>query len=70
MGQSAYHIYSTFTKPYLVVEKIIFQHQTSSDDLAITKKIKAACQTVDIAFHDHVIVTSEGFSSFADNGVL
>ena len=44
--------------------------QPSSDDLAITKKIKAACQTVDIAFHDHVIVTSEGFYSFSDHGVI
>jgi len=44
--------------------------QPSSDDLAITKKIKAACQTVDIAFHDHVIVTSEGFYSFSDLGVI
>jgi hypothetical protein len=70
MRQSAYHVYTTFTKPYLVVEKIIFQHQTSSDDLAITKKIKAACQTVDIAFHDHLILTSTGYYSFADNGVL
>jgi len=44
--------------------------QPSSDDLAITKKIKAACQTVDIAFHDHLILTSTGCYSFADNGVL
>ena len=42
----------------------------SQDDLSITKKIKAACETVDIVLHDHVIVTSEGFYSFADNGVL
>ena len=44
--------------------------QPSSDDLAITKKIKAACETVDITLHDHVIVTSEGFYSLADHGVL
>ena len=44
--------------------------QPSQDDLSITKKIKAACETVDITLHDHVIVTSEGFYSFADNGVL
>jgi len=42
----------------------------SQDDLQITKKIKSACQTVDISLHDHVIVTSEGFYSFADHGVL
>ena len=44
--------------------------QPSQDDLSITKKIKAACETVDITLHDHVIVTSEGYYSFADNGVL
>ena len=42
----------------------------SSDDINITKRIKQACDTVDIAFHDHVIVTSEGFYSFADHGLL
>ena len=44
--------------------------QPSQDDLSITKKIKAACETVDITLHDHVIVTSEGFYSLADHGVL
>ena len=42
----------------------------SQDDLSITKKIKAACETVDIVLHDHLIVTSIGYYSFADNGVL
>ncbi|MEE8186098.1 MAG: JAB domain-containing protein [Nitrososphaerales archaeon] len=42
----------------------------SGDDMTITKRIKAACETVDIAFHDHLIVTSEGFYSFADHGLL
>ncbi len=44
--------------------------QPSSDDLAITKKIKAACETVDVTLHDHVIVTSEGYYSIADHGLL
>jgi DNA repair protein RadC len=44
--------------------------QPSSDDLAITKKIKDACKTVDIVLHDHLIVTSTGYYSFADKGVL
>ena len=44
--------------------------QPSSDDLAITKKIKDACKTVDITLHDHVIVTSKGWYSFADHGVI
>ena len=42
----------------------------SQDDLSITKKIKTACETVDIVLHDHLIVTSIGYYSFADNGVL
>lgn len=44
--------------------------QPSRDDINITNKIKAACLTVDIALHDHIIVSSEGFYSFADNGIL
>ena len=42
----------------------------SQDDLQITKKIKSACQTIDISLHDHLIVTSEGFYSFSDHGVI
>ncbi|MCH7762963.1 MAG: DNA repair protein RadC [Candidatus Marinimicrobia bacterium] len=41
----------------------------SQDDLQITKKIRLACETVEIALHDHVIVTSEGYYSFADHGI-
>ena len=44
--------------------------QPSQDDLSITKKIKAACETVDIVFHDHLIVSSTGYYSLADNGLL
>ena len=44
--------------------------QPSQDDLSITKKIKTACETVDIVLHDHLIITSTGYYSFADNGVL
>ena len=44
--------------------------QPSQDDLQITKKIKVACETVDITLHDHVIVTSEGYYSFADRGLI
>ena len=44
--------------------------QPSQDDLSITKKIKAACETVDVTLHDHVIVTSEGYYSIADHGLL
>ena len=39
----------------------------SSDDRAITEKIKKALKTVDINFHDHIIVVpGGGYTSFAD----
>lgn len=42
----------------------------SHDDLQITRKIKAACETVDIALHDHLIIAGGKWYSFADNGIL
>jgi len=42
----------------------------SHDDVNITNKIRAAVETVDITLHDHIIVSSEGFFSFADQGLL
>ena len=44
--------------------------QPSQDDLQITKKIKLACETLDITLHDHVIVTGEGYYSLADHGII
>jgi DNA repair protein RadC len=43
----------------------------SSDDKNITEKIKKALKTVDINFHDHIIVVPGGdFTSFADKGLI
>jgi len=42
----------------------------SRDDLQITRKIKAACDTVNIALHDHLILAGDSWYSFADNGIL
>ena len=42
----------------------------SRDDLSITKKIKAALDAVDIAFHDHLIIAGDGWYSLSDNGLL
>jgi len=36
----------------------------------ITRKIKDAGKLLDIQLLDHLILTSESFYSFADNGVL
>ena len=42
----------------------------SQDDLRITKKIKLVCENMEISFLDHVIVTSEGYYSCADKGLI
>jgi len=43
----------------------------SSDDRKITDKIILALKTVDISFHDHIIVVPGGdFTSFADKGLI
>ena len=42
----------------------------SRDDIAITKKIKDACGTVDISLHDHLIIAGDGHYSLADHGLL
>jgi len=44
---------------------------TPSDaDLSITRKIKDAGKILEISLLDHLIITSESFYSFADNGDL
>lgn len=42
----------------------------SRDDISITSKIKAACSTVDIPLHDHLIIAGDGWYSMADHGLL
>ncbi|RLD50070.1 MAG: hypothetical protein DRI94_09610, partial [Bacteroidetes bacterium] len=42
----------------------------SSEDINLTKKLKSACELVDISFLDHVIVSYNHFYSFADEGVV
>ena len=42
----------------------------SGDDQAITRKIKKACQLVDIQLLDHLIIAGGEFFSFADKGLL
>jgi len=42
----------------------------SEGDLALTKKIQAACKFMDINIIDHIIVTTENYYSFADEGNL
>ena len=42
----------------------------SQADIHLTKKIKQGGELLDIAVLDHLIITSEGYYSFADEGLL
>ena len=42
----------------------------SEADLQLTRKIKEAGKLLDIQVLDHLIISSEGYLSFADEGIL
>lgn len=42
----------------------------SEQDIKITKSIKEAGKLMEIALLDHLIITAEGFFSFADEGMM
>lgn len=42
----------------------------SSDDIEITKKLKNACETVDIKMLDHIIIGKDKFYSFKEHDNL
>lgn len=44
--------------------------QPSQQDLSLTKKIAEGGKILDIRVLDHLIITTEGYYSFADEGVL
>ncbi len=44
--------------------------QPSGADQDTTRKIKLAGQFLDIKLFDHIIVSSEGYYSFADEGLI
>ncbi len=44
--------------------------QPSKADIEITEKIKMAGQFLEIKLFDHIIVSSEGYYSFADEGLM
>ena len=44
--------------------------QASENDKRFTEKIKQACKLFEIVLLDHVIISSEGYYSFADNGMI
>ncbi len=42
----------------------------STEDKAITKKIKEACTTLDISVLDHIIIADDKYYSFSDEGLI
>ena len=65
----------------LILEKdaaaVIFVHNhpsgnpnPSKDDQALTRKLKAACATIDVQLHDHLIIAGNDFTSMADKGMI
>ena len=46
------------------------QLRPSEEDLRLTKKLVEGGRLIDITVQDHLIVTSGGYYSFADNGMM
>jgi DNA repair protein RadC len=44
--------------------------QPSDADLKITKKIKKAAEYMEINVLDHIILTDDSYTSFADEGLI
>ena len=44
--------------------------QPSQQDKTLTRKLKEACQMLEISVLDHIILTEEDYFSFADEGLL
>ena len=42
----------------------------SKADLELTTRLKEAAKLMEISLHDHLIITSEAFFSFADDGII
>ncbi len=46
------------------------QPKTQQADITITQKLKDGCKAVGLLLLDHLIITGEGYMSFADEGLL
>jgi len=44
--------------------------QPSDADIRVTRQVKQAGTILDIPLMDHIILTEEGYLSFADEGML
>ena len=46
------------------------QNRPSEEDISLTKKLVEGGRLLDIAVNDHLIITANGYFSFADNGMI
>ncbi len=46
------------------------QLRPSEEDIRLTRKLTEGARLLDLSIHDHLIVTSTGYYSFADNGMM
>jgi len=56
---------------------VIFAHnhpsqvpEPSPEDMAITRRLLAACRLLDIRVHEHIVIGGHRYYSFADNGII
>ena len=42
----------------------------SEQDIRLTKRLKEACELMDIKFLDHLIITQQGYTSFVDENII
>lgn len=42
----------------------------STEDISLTKRLITAARSMDLSIADHLIISKEGYFSFADNGML
>lgn len=42
----------------------------SDSDRALTRKLKDACNLIELSLLDHLVITKESYFSFADEGIL
>ncbi|MBL7685860.1 MAG: DNA repair protein RadC [Deltaproteobacteria bacterium] len=44
--------------------------EPSQEDIRLTQRMKQACQSVDLLLHDHLIIATHSFYSFAEEGFI
>jgi DNA repair protein RadC len=44
--------------------------EPSREDIQVTNQLKDAAKILDIPLHDHLIMTEDGFTSFAERGLI